>query len=786
MSAQYPNPDIMMSALPGVVTEDGKLIPQGRIKDADAVRDIWRALEYADQEASFNRALIQAGYDGQPPLNPGELILMGQADITNVNWGKMKELLDEAEAPYPALIQNTETLCTLPIKQSFGDDNLRANWQPIIEEEFTIMVNAWEEFYDYYMQLVHQIVAHGVGIVYWEDEFDWRFRVQSLEYFKFPRDIRPYANATEIVACKVRILPHVLYRQINPDLITPEDAREAGWHIDNVKDSLKQAAPTQDTFTDWERWERYWKNNDYLMTYSMTQPTINAIYLLSKELNGTVSAYLVNYDNPDIGFLYKKEGKFSSMDKQMVIFSNGVGSNGYLHSIRGQGQEIFDKCLADNRLTNRLVDLCLFNATPMFEASNEDSLDTMALQPMGMYNIKSKDWEIPEREMPDYSGNLFPLIQSIQDRLVTTSARYSRATSTTQGKQPNTKYAEEMRQAQLAGLSEAKLNQFIRPLTSVFQNMVERVIRPDYLTVDPGGHQVWEFIRRCFERGVPIEAIRAIDVKRVKFSPPLGSGSPEQRAMVLESLQSVFGYYDQTGQAMFVRDFTMARGGVALADRYTPRDLTPRVPVDASIAELENNQLRQGMEIVPNKDQNHVVHATIHLNAADLVISETDLGNPESVVTNGPQIVGLNAHTAMHMEYLNKSMPDNPMVRDLNKRLQNSEGSSVNIMRKAEKIQRDMAAAQEESGGMDPMAGPDPEQQAKFDQAAMEIAETQARMDLDQAEREQDLMFRQKDHDQTLALRDADSASKLLTQSLLTKAKLEAQRQQARSKRKSA
>jgi hypothetical protein len=779
----------MMSALPGVVNENGKLILRGRVKDADGIRDIWRALEYADQQASFNRALVQGMYDGQPPLNPGELVLMGQSEITNVNWGKGKELLDEAKSPYPALIQNTETLCTLPIKHSYGDENLRANWQPIIEEEFTIMVNSWDEFYDYYMQLVHQIVTHGVGIVYWEDEFDWRFNVNGLEYFKFPRDIKPYANATEIVACKVRLLPHVLYRHINPELVSPEDAREAGWIIENVKESLRQAAPTQDTYTDWERWERYWKNNDYLMTYSMTQPTINAVCLWAKELDGTVSVYLVNYDNPDIGFIYKREGRFSSMDKQMVIFTNNVGSNGFLHSIRGQGQEIFDKVLADNRLTNRLVDLCLFNATPMFEASNEDALDTMAIQPYGMYNVKSRDWEIPEREMPDYSGNLFPLVQSINDRLTAGQARFSRSTPTLQGKQPLTKYAEEMRQAQLAGLSEAQINLFVRPLTKVFQNMVERAIRDDYEVVDPGGREVREFIRRCAERGVPEEAIKAIDVKRVKFSPPLGSGSPEQRAMVLESLQQVFGFYDQTGQAMFVRDFTMARGGVALADRYAPRDLTPRVPMDASIATLENGQLRQGMEIMPNKDQNHMVHAQIHLTEVDQLIASTDMANPETVLTNGPQIVNINAHTSIHLQLLNQSMPDSPAVRELNKRLQNAEGTSVNIMRRAEKLQQEMAEAQAEMGGMDPMAQPDPEQEAKFAAAAMDVAETQARMQLQAAEAQQNMAIRQMDADMTMAERqqkmamnDSETAVKLLMKRLETDAKIEAERQKAKAK----
>jgi hypothetical protein len=780
----------MMSALPGVVTENGKLVLRGRVKDADSVRDIWRALEYADQQASYNRALVQGMYDGQPPLNPGELVLMGQAEITNVNWGKGKELLDEAKAPYPALIQNTETLCRLPIKATFGDDNLRANWQPIIEEEFTIMVNSWEEFYDYYMQLVHQIVTHGVGIAYWEDEYDWRFNVNGLEYFKFPRDIKPYANATEIVACKVRMLPHVLYRHINPDIVTEEDATEAGWVIENVRESLKQAAPTQDTFTDWERWERYWKNNDYLMTYSMTQPTINAVWLWAKELDGTVSVYLVNYDNPDIGFIYKKEGRFSSMDKQMVIFTNSVGSNGYLHSIRGQGQEIFDKVLADNRLTNRLVDLCIFNASPMFTATNEDSVDTMALQPFGMYNVLSREWEIPERKMPDYSGNLFPLIQGIQDRLAAGAARYSRSTPTLQGKQPLTKYAEEMRQAQLAGLSEAQINQFIRPLDKVFQNMVERTIKDDYLVVDPGGREVREFIRRCVERGVPEEAIKAIDVARVKFSPPLGSGSPEQRAMVLESLQQVFGYYDQTGQAMFVRDFTMARGGVALADRYAPRDLTPRVPMDASIATLENNQLRQGMEIMPNKDQNHMVHAQIHLTETDNLIASTDMADPETILTNGPQIVNLNAHTAIHLQFLNQSLPDSPVVRELNKRLQNAEGTSVNIMRRAEKLQQEMAEEQAQMGGMDPMAGPTPEQEAQFTAAAMDVAETQARMELQRAEAEQNMAIRAEESQMSLAERrsklamnDADMATKLLMKRLETEAKIENERQKAKAKK---
>lgn len=240
---------------------------------------------------------------------------------------------------------------------------------------------------------------------------------------------------------------------------------------------------------------------------------------------------------------------------------------------------------------------------------------------------------------------------------------------------------------------------------------------------------------------------------------------------------------------MFVRDFTMARGGVALADRYAPRDLTPRVPMDASIATLENGQLRQGMEIMPNKDQNHMVHAGVHLSETDQLIASTDMADPESVLANGPQIVNLNAHTAIHMQFLNQSLPDSPVVRELNKRLQNAEGTSVNIMRRAEKIQQEMAEAQAEMGGMDPMAGPTPEQEAQFQAAAMDVAETQARMDLQRAEAEQSMAIRQMDADMTLAerqqkmaLNDSETAVKLLMKRLETDAKVEAQRQQAKAK----
>lgn len=741
-----------MSALPGPA-EDGKLVLRGRVKDANAVRGIHQTLEWADQQSSYNRTKVQAMVDGYPPLAPGDQRLTGNAGACNVNWLRGSQIIEEAKAPYPSLIQNTESLCTMPVKASFGDENERANWQPIIEEEWAIMVRSWEEFFPYFLQIVHQRTTHGVGVTFWEDEIDFRFKVAGLDTFKFPRHTKPFSNAISLCSCRCEIQPHEIWAKIRD----PETAKETGWQVEACRQALMKAAPAVPAFTDWERWEEFWKNNDYMLSYGGAQPVVNGIYMWVKEVDGTVSHYLVDYQNPNTGFLFKKEGRFSSMQEQFVIFANGVGSNGTLHAVRGLGAAIYSMVLGDNRVYNKLQDLICLTATPLLEPPDEDSRLSAAIIPVGPINVLGTGWNYPKPEIPDYQNSLFPLVEMMGERMTSASARFTRSAPTLRSRQPRTKYAEQAEQEVLAGLSEGDLNLFMNPWTATMRNMVRRAIDKDYQTVDPGGHMVWEWRKRCKQRGVPLDAIYNIDVDRVQAVVPLGAGSPQKRSLTLEGLMPIIGQADQTGQQWFNRAFTIARADVPTADAIFPKT-GPRTTLDESVAELQNNSLVQELQVPVLKDENHTVHAQVHLNRAnELVSTLIPEGQMQPVQIANP-LAALYSHGMEHLAILEKTNAQSPVTHQLKQGYQNLNGIVYNAQKELDNMMQEQAAMEAEAGGMSPDGQP-PEQ--NFD-AMAKVMEAQAKIYMQREAHAQKMIQSAETHQQQQALKDAETAASLL------------------------
>jgi hypothetical protein len=773
MAITPPNPTLTENtyALPGV-TQDGKTIEKrGRIKDAQGALNCYMTMQRDDQLAAFNRTKVQAMFDGLPPRSQAELQRMGQGNCANANWGQGIELLEEAKAPYPGLIQNTEILCTMPLKNDFGDENLRADWQPIIEEEFTVMLRKWSGFYPNFLQLVHQVKAHGVGIMYWEDALDWRFCVDGLQRFKFPRNVRPDADCVELCGCEVAILPHKLYASIR----NPETAKLLGWEIETCRKSILQAQPNLPMQTDWEWWEQQLKNNDYLMSFNGQgeQPTINGVYLWAKEADGTVSHYLVNRDNPGLGFLFKKEGRFSSMGSQMVIFTDDVGSNGTLHSIRGLGQIIFSKVLADNQIYNRMVDLAIFTSTPIFEQADEDSMMTDALIPVGAFNVLGSGWKFPERQMPDYERSLMPMIQTLRDRMLAASSRYTQTAPTLQGRQPSTKYGEQVRQQSLAALSDSQINLFMAPWERGLKNVARRVCRKNYMNMEPGGHEVAEFKRRCLLRGVPTEAIEHVDVDSIRAVIPLGAGSPAARAMILEQLTPIVGGYDQTGQAYWRRDYTIAVAGVQYANRYTPADGMMRTPKDVPAATLQNSALRQGFPQPVFDTDNNLVHAQTHLmgeNGIQSIIAQMQPEGEMPITESIPQLEPLYTHG---MEHLQLADPNNPLTREMIQEYQQVSGILHNGALQLQKLEEQ--AMRDAEGGLGSQNGQMTGEQGGAEQGQgmkiiQSVLETQAKMKIMQQKAAQEMEIKQARANQELAIKDAQAAYDLRRKALMESA----------------
>jgi hypothetical protein len=533
------------------------------------------------------------------------------------------------------------------------------------------------------------------------------------------------------------------------------------------------AQPNLPMYTDWEWWEQSFKNNDYLLSFNGEgeQPTVNGVYLWVKELDGTVSHYFVNRDNSTLGFLFKKEGRFSSMGSQMVIFTNDVGSNGTLHSIRGLGQEIFSKVLADNQIFNRMVDLAVFTSTPIFEQSDEDQMMTDALIPVGAFNVLGSGWTFPEREMPDYKVSLMPMIETLRNRMLASASRYTQSAPTLQGRQPSTKYGEQVRQQSLASLSDAQINLFMAPWERGLKNVVRRVSRKGYMNMEPGGHEVAEFKRRCLLRGVPTEAIEHIDVDAVRAVIPLGAGSPAARTMILEQLMPIVPSMDQTGQAYFRRDYTIAVAGVQAANRYTPNG-PMRTPADVPLATGQNALLRQGFPQPVYDTDNNLVHAQTHLegeNGIQSIIMQMQPEGEMPITDSIPQLEPLYLHG---MEHLQLADPNNPLTRELTQEYQQVSGILHNGALQLQKMEEQ--AARDAEGGLGSqngqMTGEGGTEQGQGLKIIQHVLESQAKLKMMQQKNDQEMAIKQARADQEMAIKDAQAAYDLRRKAMLDSA----------------
>ena len=86
-----------LDSLDGLDSLDEKGSPvESRIKNVKSALKIFHGLLKADEQSSFNRARIDAMFDGANPYDQAKLNSSGQGLKTNLNFGEAQRLLDIA------------------------------------------------------------------------------------------------------------------------------------------------------------------------------------------------------------------------------------------------------------------------------------------------------------------------------------------------------------------------------------------------------------------------------------------------------------------------------------------------------------------------------------------------------------------------------------------------------------------------------------------------------------------------------------------------------------------
>ncbi len=748
--------------LPSIVNpETNEVITRGRVKSPADLKSAWDSLWWADLDSSEFRMRAQQWRDGMTPYSQRKEALMGTSTRTNVNWGLGDQIASDAEMPYNDLLEGVDTLFSMPT--NWGQPGSRVYVEQVMAEEITRMLRGWSRFDPLYQQNVRLFVDEGVSFGFFEDDFGWQWDFIGLQHICFPRRVKADINQIDIIVAQKQLLPHKLYERCQND----EAAANEGWIREATWEAIKTAAQPTLKANDFQEWEAAWKNHDYIL--GQTAVTVEVIEGWVREVDGTVSHYIARADGSG-DFLYKKEGKYTDMSHMLVPFLYGVGANGTFHSIHGVLQKTFAAGMAQNKVFCRWLDMAIHASTPYLQCNSEEALEELPLTPMGQYVGMSPGYDWKEVKIANFEQTLIPVMNQLGTFLQARSGPYTQNVASTIDKTQRTKYEKQSQDETQAKLTSSGITLFKNGLTSLYREVVRRIIKDPYPQSWIGGPEVQDFIARCRDRGVPEEAIRQVDIKRIDVNMGIGRGSAAARRVAADSLNTLYPRADAKGQNIINYIIASAYTGSSMAREIFPPQPGLRPPQDLEDANNENSaiismaglQMPQTIVVLPT--QNHSVHIESHLGALGQLnsgLQQQQIPLEKAI----PLMEPLVEHALEHLKLLDPTSPNRPVyVSDLKQFREVTTNGARELYAQQEKAQREM-----EHNGQIGDGQTDPNMQLGPDGQPLKFEHTPASLLIQSAQAEQKL----NDMHVDTALRIAESQKKNAREDALNAAKIE-------------
>ena len=719
--------------------EKGKPPVESRLKDAASAVAIYGVLKKADERSSINRARVQAVFDGAPPYDPALLRSTGQGQRTNLNFGEAGRYLDVAVSGYVDLINAVQTLVN--VTSTVGEEADKMHDETVIAEEATRALRDWPEFHTSYLRLVTEFVMHGVGIAFFENTQDWRFRVTGFGDCLIPRQTVASEASVEVAVFRRNYMLHELYAFIRDEA----KATDLGWDVAEVKRAMLTAttgSTVGNTFGEWERLESQLKNNDIYNGIQST--TVPILHVLVREFKGTVSHFIVTEVQPK-SFMFRAVERFENPEQAFVFFTNGVGTNGTYHSVRGLGQKIFPHVQVSNRLRSQAVDGAMLASSVMIQPDSQRALDELSLTYYGPYTVLSPNIQLVEKAVPNISTAVIPVINDVTEQM-SQNLDFFTTRGAAAGSPYRTKLQVEAELEAATRLTASNLNLFYSSWRRLLREVIKRLV-----TGPKSDPAVRDFFKRCEDRGVPEEIIKAIDFASTTAVKAIGSGNASARSAALNDLEQLMPLFDETGRKNLVFDRVAARVGYDSASRYASPASVARPNSESKTADLENAFMEMGRPIEVLPTEMHETHLTKHLPILQQFIAALEAGEADPMQVL-PVMQLVHEHSAVHTEYISSDPSAQSFAASAREIMANSGMVLGNLIRQAQKAQREAPVAEGQ---------PAPQEDPKLQQQLLKNREIELRIQLlnDTAaskERREEMKFQQ-----SLALKDASAAAKL-------------------------
>lgn len=609
VTAQPATPSGSLHAVPGVTNSDNKLVKH-RVRTTGDIQSAFMQMWDADQASDYNRAIQQADIDGVPPFSQEGYGAGSSWGRINVNWQFSRRMIEQHELPYTDLLESSGLLFNL--KTNYGTPNQRNFIEPLLSEGLSRTLRNWRPYNYLYQKRAQIFVREGLSICFYDDDLNWQWQVMGQQNMKFPRESVPCEDMLDCCGCKVDMLTTDLARYTKNARV----AKEEGWNPDAVTAALKDSKPrNQYIQNDYQHWQQKWKDNDVI--WSTTAPVVETIHFWIRELNGTVSHYIVRFDGKG-DILFKSEGKYERFSRVLTLFPYGIGTNGTLHSCRGQGSFGFQAGGAMNRVFCSYMEMAMHAATPVINCANEDAVNDLPIRRQGPYFTMQNGASFVEQKIPAFGDTLIPLF-GLTSQIFQHNTQGGTSINPTQALERKTNMQERNEVAEKGGLSASQMALFFTSEERHLREVVRRMIRKNYKEDEPGGREVYQLRAWLLKNNVPLQALYDIDIDSLEINTGIGRGSRMNRLNTVYSMMEHYYQLDQEGQNQLLNMLFSTLGNAQLANQLVPLQGGQRPGEQVQVAVTENGLLVSAnnaqigaVVILPDQDHEaHVVEAHI-------------------------------------------------------------------------------------------------------------------------------------------------------------------------------
>lgn len=690
-----------------------------KIKTPEQVRGIHQSDFDADVDNRLCRAYVQGMLEGKPPYNPQRMKEAGLEGCCNIDWRYGQKAIRNKMKPYIMALSSLPVF--LNIRTKFGSPQERVLWGQRISEFHARTLRSWESFHFRYQYSILYLASHGASFNYFNDDLDWRWNVSTMGEMLLPRLTKADSVEFSRMSMRREYEPSFLWEQIKEAVQkgwewTRNETKD-GWHVPSVKQAICDATYKDFWRTnDFEQNEMLYKNKE--ITYSNSSKIVSSILMWTKEDDGTVTQHIASRSALKVEggkkkeeFLYKRPKHFTSMRQGVITFTRDIGTNGYFHSIRGTGSDIFPIVQERNKLECGMYDAMKIEMSIPVSCTDEVWNSEMAYVQAGPFLLLREGVKMEERAPRNFSNSVFPGIEMLDRNLADQSgdARFPE-------KADGTVNLEKL----LDSISEIDIMESILYFISwqrLLRESLRRMLALKHIN-QPGGREAMEFRKLCKAEGIPDEALDQIDIEGSTAMRPIGNGSPQARLFTTKSMEPLVPFFDEQGRNNWVRDSIASLPGMTydMVDRYASDvgDMRPtqqvrnalRENIDLKMAGLIEDERVLNVEdipVLPNDD--HITHLETHAPAMERIVEQVDMGAMEMVEAVRP-LFPLYLHASEHIEMC----MDNPILRGqvnaFRQAMHNVGEIITNGQRKLQAMQK--KAEENAAKGLDPDGNPLP------------------------------------------------------------------------------